>query len=200
MVAIIDYGVGNLMAIRNIIKKVGFNSLVTSREEDILSATHLILPGVGSFGYCAEQLQLRGLIPVLENEVLGRKKNVLGLCVGAQLMTKHSDEGNVNGLGWVEARTVKFNDAPGHPVPHMGWSDVEFLNTQPLGRGFEAARFYFVHSYHFEFESKNQVMAEAHYGYRFACAFQKENIFGVQFHPEKSHKFGMRLFQNFLTL
>ncbi|MFY8037046.1 MAG: imidazole glycerol phosphate synthase subunit HisH [Cyclobacteriaceae bacterium] len=201
MVVIVDYGVGNLMAIQNIIRKVGGESVVSSEPEIISQAHKLILPGVGAFGYCAQQLKSRNLIPVLQQEVLQKKKLVLGLCVGAQLMTSGSEESPEEGLGWVSARTVKFNMDVVPIVPHMGWRDVHFNGQLPLSKGFEeGARFYFVHSYHFQFSRPEEVLATAHYGYDFACAFQKENILGVQFHPEKSHRFGMKLFENFLEI
>jgi glutamine amidotransferase len=200
MVAIIDYGVGNLMAIQNILKKVGHDSVITSDPQVISQSDSLILPGVGSFDYCAAQLESRQLRPVLELEVLSKKKKVLGLCVGAQLMTRSSEEGNVAGLGWVQAKTVRFREVPGYTIPHMGWTDVTFLRPGFLGSGFDSnARFYFVHSYHFEFEQASEILAMATHGYPFACAFQKGNICGVQFHPEKSHSYGMKLFKNFLA-
>ncbi len=199
MVVIVDYGVGNLMAIQNIIRKVGGDSVVSSEPSVIEQASKLILPGVGSFGYCAQQLESRNLIPVLQQEVLQKKKVVLGLCVGAQLMTAGSEESPEKGLGWVNAKTVKFNTNIVPIVPHMGWCDVHFKNQLPLSKGFEeGARFYFVHSYHFVFDKPEEVLATAKYGYEFACAFQKDNILGAQFHPEKSHRFGMKLFENFL--
>ncbi len=201
MVAIVDYGVGNLMAIQNIIKKVGGNSVIASDPAIIQQAERIILPGVGSFGYCMERLTKQDLIPVLQEEVFGNKKKILGLCVGAQMMTEESEEGGSRGLGWVQAKTIKFDEAKVPILPHMEWTDVRFKNYTSLGRGFEeGGRFYFVHSYHFEFYQARQVLATAHFGYDFACVFQRENIFGVQFHPEKSHRFGMRLFENFLSL
>jgi glutamine amidotransferase len=200
MVVIVDYGVGNLFAIQNIIKKIGGSSVVSDDPEVIGRAERIILPGVGSFDFCAQQLTARNLIPVLEEQVKVKKKATLGLCVGAQLMTHGSEEGGAKGLGWVQAQTVKFDVARVPIIPHMGWTDVRYQKASPLARGFEeGARFYFVHSYHFAFTDENQVLATADFGYEFACAFQHENIFGVQFHPEKSHRFGMKLFENFLV-
>jgi glutamine amidotransferase len=201
MVVIVDYGVGNLMAIQNIIKKTGGSSVISDDKKTISQAQKIILPGVGSFKFCAEQLAARNLIPVLEEEVLGKKKLVLGLCVGAQLMTEESEEGNVRGLGWVNAKTIKFDALHVPIIPHMGWTDIQFKKNSLLANGFEnEARFYFVHSYHFVFNQPEQILATAHFGYEFACAFEHGNIFGVQFHPEKSHRFGMQLFQNFLAV
>lgn len=200
MVTIVNYGVGNLLAIQNIIKKVGGKSIVTGNAQEIRNATKLILPGVGDFKYCAQQLELQDLKPALEDAVLVKKKPILGLCVGAQLMTRHSEEGNANGLGWVNAKTVRFDINRVKIIPHMGWADVKFKQSGLTQNLDMTPRFYFVHSYHFVFDDETQVLGSAHYGYDFACAFHHSNIYGVQFHPEKSHRFGMKLFENFINL
>jgi glutamine amidotransferase len=200
MVAIIDYGVGNLLAIQNIIKKAGGTSVISSDPEVIDRADKIILPGVGSFAYGMDQLVKRGMIDLLNEQALKKKKTILGLCLGAQLMTQESEEGNRQGLGWVQAVTKKFNSKHVSITPHMNWADVNFIRSSSLTGGLEKARFYFVHSYHFDFSNEQQIIGTAHYGYDFACAFQQDNIFGVQFHPEKSHRFGVRLFENFLQL
>ena len=200
MVAIVDYGVGNLLAIQNIVKKAGGTSVITSDVKTIESAGKIILPGVGSFSYGMDQLLKRDLISFLADQVFGQKKIILGLCLGAQLMTQESEEGFCRGLGWVHAVTKKFDEQIVSVTPHMNWASVRFL-PNPLSKGMEAeARFYFVHSYHFQFTDASEVIATAHYGYDFACAFQRDNIFGVQFHPEKSHRFGIKLFENFIKL
>jgi glutamine amidotransferase len=201
MVAIIDYGVGNLRAIQNIIKKAGGKSVITSDLKALESADKLILPGVGSFGYGIDQLIDRNLVDFLNDHVLEKRKTILGLCLGAQLMTRESEEGNRKGLGWINAMTKKFDDEYVSITPHMNWADVKFSPPSALSHGMEEeARFYFVHSYHFQFQDQKQVIGTAHYGYEFACAFQYNNIYGVQFHPEKSHRFGVKLFENFLKL
>jgi glutamine amidotransferase len=201
MVAIIDYGIGNVLAIQNIIKKAGGKSVVTDDLKIIESADKIILPGVGSFSYGLAQLRSRNLIPFLEDQVFQKQKVILGLCLGAQLMTCDSEEGNCKGLGWVSASTKKFNAELVSITPHMNWADVRFIGSSPLSEGMEQdARFYFVHSYHFDFFDEKQIIGTAHYGYEFSCAFQHKNIFGVQFHPEKSHRFGIKLFQNFLSI
>jgi glutamine amidotransferase len=201
MVAIIDYGVGNLLAIQNIIKKAGGKSVITADLESIEAADKIILPGVGSFSYGVDQLRERNMIPFLEDLVLKKQKIILGLCLGAQLMTRDSEEGNCKGLGWVNASTKKFNPELVSITPHMNWADVKFVGSSPLTEGMQHdARFYFVHSYHFDFSDEKQIIGTAHYGYEFSCAFQANNIFGVQFHPEKSHRFGVKLFENFLKI
>lgn len=200
MVAIIDYGVGNLLAIQNIIKKAGGTSVVTKSPEVIAKSDKIVLPGVGSFGYGMEMLQRNQLVELLTYEVFEKKKIIFGLCLGAQLMTKFSEEGNVSGLGWISARTVKFDAALVSVSPHMGWADIDVSTPNHLYHDIVTPRFYFTHSYHFSFEDSEYVTGNAHYGYDFPCSFQKDNIFGVQFHPEKSHKFGLKLFENFLSL
>jgi imidazole glycerol-phosphate synthase subunit HisH len=201
MVAIIDYGVGNLLAIQNIIRKAGGKSIISADMKAIDAADKLILPGVGSFAYAMDELIKRDLIAFLNEQVLEKKKIILGLCLGAQLMTGESEEGNRAGLGWVDAVTKKFDHQHVSITPHMNWADVTFTRPNPLSAGLEKeARFYFVHSYHFQFSEHQEVIGTAEYGYQFACAFQRDNIFGVQFHPEKSHRFGIKLFENFLKI
>lgn len=197
MIGIIDYEVGNLASIKNMLKKIGSDSFFIQSPDDFSKASKLILPGVGSFDYGMEQLAKKGLIETMENQVLKEKKPILGICLGAQLLTKSSEEGIKKGLGWVNATTVKFKTSL--PVPNMGWNDIIIVKENSLLKDFhdDAPRFYFVHSYHFEFKDKEQILAYNNYDYDYACAFQKENIFGVQFHPEKSHKFGMQLLKNF---
>lgn len=200
MVAIVDYGVGNLFAIQNIIKKVGGSAIVTSKPDEIEKAEKLILPGVGAFNYGMEQLSARKLIEPLHREVIIKGKVILGLCLGAQLMTQQSEEGNANGLGWVQGRTIKFDENKVSVIPHMGWSDVDFIKATPFTDNLIGSRFYFSHTYHFSFNNPRFVTGIAQYGDTFPCSFQHNNILGVQFHPEKSHKFGMKLFENFLKL
>jgi imidazole glycerol-phosphate synthase subunit HisH len=200
MIGIVDYGVGNLLSIQNIIHKAGGTAVVTSDRAELEAADKLILPGVGAFAYAMEELHKRDLFQFLNHEVLVKKKMILGLCLGAQLMTQHSEEGDKAGFAWIKARTVKFDAEKVPVIPHMNWADVHFTRPVFLSKGFDTQpRFYFVHSYHFDFSDPSQVAGTAHHGYEFACAFQFENISGVQFHPEKSHRFGIRLFQNFIA-
>lgn len=200
MIAIINYGLGNLVSIRNMFRRLNIDAVITDNRQDIQDASKLLLPGVGHFKKGMANLHESGLADVLNREVTEKGKPILGICLGAQLMTKHSEEGDVDGLGWIDAVTVRFdkeklNDLP---IPHMGWSDISLSNNCELWEGLPAdPRFYFVHAYHFLFDDENEVTATSRYGYDFACAFRKDNVFGAQFHPEKSHKFGMRVLENF---
>lgn len=203
MIAIINYGLGNLASIQNMCKRLGIEAEVTNDLEKISKASKLILPGVGHFEKGIGNLQASELIPLLNELVIKNKIPILGICLGAQLMTKHSQEGDVDGLGWVDATTVRFDQSKinGLKVPHMGWSEIHLAKNNPLWLNMPAEpRFYFVHAYHFLFENKEEVSATSTYSYDFACAFQKGNIFGTQFHPEKSHKFGMKVIENFNSL
>jgi glutamine amidotransferase len=203
MIAIIDYGLGNLSSVLNMHRRLGINAVITSDHNEIKSASKLILPGVGHFKKGMDNLNQSGLKSLLDELVLQQKKPILGICLGAQLLTKHSEEGDVDGLGWVDATTVKFKQDKlnGLKVPHMGWSDISVKKNNTIFSMLPAEpRFYHVHSYHFLFEDLSEIIATATYGYEFACAFQKDNIYGAQFHPEKSHKFGMKVLENFSKL
>jgi len=203
MIAIIDYGLGNLYSVLNMHKRLGIEATITSDQSEIKAASKLILPGVGHFKRGMENLNQSGLKPLLDKLVLQEKKPILGICLGAQLLTERSEEGDVDGLGWVDAVTIRFKqeNLKGLKVPHMGWSDIAIKRSDTILSDLPVEpRFYHVHSYHFLFKEPSEVIATTTYGYEFACAFQKENIYGVQFHPEKSHKYGMKLLQNFSKL
>jgi len=200
MVAIINYGLGNLTSIQNMFRRIGVDCKITNDETEIRNASRLLLPGVGHFKKGMSNLVESGLVGLLNELVLEQKKPILGICLGAQLMTKHSEEGDVDGLGWVDAKTVRFDSTKlgNLPIPHMGWTDINVVRNCDLLEGIpEEPRYYFVHSYHFDFEEPSEVIATSKYGYEFACAFNKENVYGAQFHPEKSHKFGMKVLENF---
>jgi glutamine amidotransferase len=203
MITIIDYGIGNLASIKNMLKKVGVESAISSDEETVARASKIILPGVGHFDYGMKRLRSSGCYDVLNKKALIDKIPVLGICLGAQLLTKGSEEGNESGLGWIDADTVRFNESKFDtklPVPHMGWSEVDY-KSHPLFEGmYEAPKFYFVHSYCLHPKSSENILCESVYGYRFTSGIQHENIFGVQFHPEKSHKYGLRLLENFTKI
>jgi len=203
MIAIINYGLGNLTSIQNMCKRMGIDAVITADPEILRTADKLILPGVGHFKQGMENLHSSGLTAILNELVLQNKKPILGICLGAQLMTMHSEEGDVDGLQWVNADTVRFNidKLNGLKVPHMGWSDITLKDGNTLWNGLPPEpRFYHVHTYHFMFHDYEAVSATAKYGYEFACAFQKGNIYGTQFHPEKSHKYGMKVLENFNKL
>ncbi|MBL7790454.1 MAG: imidazole glycerol phosphate synthase subunit HisH [Chitinophagales bacterium] len=202
MIAILDYGVGNVKSISNMFKKIGVESVITADTEVLKSASKYILPGVGAFDYGMTRLNQSGAIPTLENEVLANKKPILGICLGMQLLTLRSDEGIEKGLGWVDAETLKFKlDTSQYAIPHMGWNEIVPKSDQKLFNGlYEEARFYFVHSYYVSCKNQTDIAASCNYGGDFTCSVHRENIYGVQFHPEKSHKFGMQLLKNFSEL
>jgi glutamine amidotransferase len=203
MLTIIDYKAGNVRSIQNMLKKIGIKSLISDKTEDIAQAEKLILPGVGHFDYGMEQLEKSGLIEILNKKVLTDKTPILGICLGVQLMTKSSDEGTKAGLGWFDAFTVKFDSSKlpeNCKIPHMGWNEITYNQNCKLFQNLHEVppRFYFVHSYHLKANNENDILATANYGYEFTVALKKDNIIGLQFHPEKSHKFGMQVLKNFV--
>lgn len=201
MIIVVDYGVGNLGSIVNMFKKVGVKAVASSDPVVIEDATKLILPGIGAFDAGMQKLNERGLIPLLNKLVLEKKVPVLGLCLGLQLMTKRSAEGQLPGLDWLDAETLRFRFERANSnvkVPHMGWNTIEIRRPHPLFTDLDPdARFYFVHSYYVQSRDPETVLAETDYGGRFHSILGKGNIMGAQFHPEKSHKFGLRLLKNF---
>jgi len=202
LIVIIDYDMGNIRSILNKLKRAGYNGTVTDNIETIKSADKLILPGVGHFLKGIIKLKEKNLVNVLNTMVCEKKTPILGICLGMQLITRHSEEGDVEGLNWIDAETIKFrlNDVR-HKVPHMGWNSVEIKKDSPLFEGIlPNSSFYFVHSYHVVCHNYEDVLTTTKYGYEFVSSFQKENIYGAQFHPEKSHESGERLLCNFLNL
>ena len=204
MITIINYNAGNIKSIQNMLKRIGAKSIISSSAEEIAQADKLILPGVGSFDYGMKNLQQSGLIEILNEKVINNKTPILGSCLGAQLLGNNSEEGIEKGLGWIDMDIVKFDKSKMTEqlkIPHMSWNEVVVSKKSMLMEGLEdEARFYFVHTYHMQPKNENDVLTKSNYGYEFVSAVEKENIFGVQFHPEKSHKFGMRLLQNFVNL
>lgn len=201
MLVIVDYKMGNLGSIANIIKKVGYSSVITSDVEIIKKANKLILPGVGAFDKAMENLNSLKLIDVLNEKALSEQVPVLGICLGMQLLSQKSEEGNSAGLGWIEAEAVKFKftEPKNLKIPHMGWNEVAVTNQHFLfDEMYENSKFYFVHSYHIVCDNPETILARTTFGYEFASSIVKNNIMGVQFHPEKSHKFGMKLIKNFI--
>ena len=203
MIAIIDYGMGNLKSIQNMLTDAGVESVISADRTLLSKASHLILPGVGAFTEGLARLRATGLVPFLEDMIFGEHRPVLGICLGLQLMTKQSTEGGVHrGLGWVNADTIRLETTQPDRrlrIPHMGWNTVEILKDSPLVEGLEnGARFYFVHSYHVVCAERADVLMTSAYGTSLiVAAVQHDNICGTQFHPEKSHKFGKLLLRNF---
>jgi glutamine amidotransferase len=201
MIVIIDYGLGNLGSIHNMFKKLGVDALISAEHEVIKSADKLILPGVGSFDAGMKNLEEYRLVPVLNDRVLQNEAQILGICLGMQLLGNRSEEGTKPGFGWIDAQTVRFkfdSDQKKMKIPHMGWNTVDLYQPDSLFDGLESDnRFYFVHSYHVVCTHSSNVLAQTSYGINFTSALVKNNIMGVQFHPEKSHKFGMQLLKNF---
>lgn len=199
MITLVDYGLGNIQAFANIYKKLGISYSIAREAKVLCRASRLILPGVGAFDWAMQRLEASGLRPILDDLVLNQRVPVLGICVGMQMMANRSEEGYLPGLGWIPGDVRRFDEAlPSFKtrLPHMGWNDVE-LDPHPLFAGIVDARFYFLHSYYFVPTSADQVFAKAEYGQRFAAAVRKEHVIGVQFHPEKSHHWGIQLLQNF---
>lgn len=201
MIAIVDYGMGNLGSIRNMLLKIGAESVIASEIDVIEAADKLILPGVGAFDRAMQSLESLELIPVLNRQVLEKKVPMLGICLGMQLFSKDSEEGVMPGLGWIDAHTIKFkfDEANAHlRLPHMGWNTVQVEQDHPVAGGIGPdSRFYFVHTFHVCCNDKANVLTTTNYGINFHSAVVKDNIIGTQFHPEKSHKFGIELLRNY---
>lgn len=199
MITIVDYGMGNLGSVFNMFKKIGVTSKITSDLEEIKSAKKLLLPGVGSFDKAMERIITSGIKEVLDQKVLVEGTPILGICLGMQLLTNSSEEGTEKGLGYINASTKKFVFQDKKiKVPHMGWNIVKKPTPSLLTQDFDTeSRFYFVHSYYVEVENQENSILKTIYGLEFDSAIQSKNVYGAQFHPEKSHKFGMRLFENF---
>lgn len=204
MITIIDYGLGNIQAFVNVYRRLNIPVSVAKNASELEGARRLILPGVGAFDHAMERLDASGMRPMLEHMVLEQKVPVLGICVGMQILANASDEGHLHGLGWVAGRVKGFASAPGLarlPLPHMGWNDVKPHEDSPLFKGLENdARFYFLHSFYFDCHEESAAMASASYGQNFVCAVSEGNVFGVQFHPEKSHHYGTTLLKNFAEI
>ena len=203
MIVVIDCGAGNFNSVINMYKKLGIEAKKASNYEDIIQASKIVLPGVGSFDPMMEKIYSKNLADVLNFKVMEEKVPILGICLGAQIMCNSSQEGQNRGFGWLEAEVVRFrfsNDSP-EKIPHMRWNSINIKKENKLFNNIDRdSRFYFVHSYHFKLKNNENEICVTNYGYEFVSAFQKNNIFGVQFHPEKSHKFGLKLFQNFASI
>lgn len=202
VITIVNYGTSNLGSMRNMLKKVGAGCKIASVPQDLADATKIIVPGVGAFDAGMRKLQQSGMVAALNQKVLEERVPTLGVCLGMQLMTEGSEEGELPGLGWVQADARRFNQAsqPDIKVPHMGWNDVTEVKPSALMVEFPPQpRFYFAHSYHVVCHKPEDVLLTFVYGAKtFTAAFQCENLLGAQFHPEKSHRFGMALLRNFV--
>lgn len=201
MILVVDYGAGNIGSVLNMIKKAGGQAMTSSEPADILSADKIVLPGVGSFDNAMEKLAKLNLVDPLREKALSGTP-LLGICLGMQLLASRSEEGTSQGLDLIPGEVRRFKQTNDNlKVPHMGWNVVkpskESILTEYLE---ESARFYFVHSYHFDCAKKSHELFHTHYGYQFTSGVQYDNIMGVQFHPEKSHRFGMQLFKNFIGI
>jgi len=200
MIAIVDYGMGNIASVRNALQLLGADPLITLKTEDFAAATHIILPGVGSFQGGMAELHRRGIARILAREVLENKKPFLGICLGMQLLGSRGEEGgDTEGLGYIPGRVRRLRvDEARYRLPHIGWNTVTRKDV-PLFRGVISEDFYFVHSYVLVPESARDVTGTCEYGEKFAASVQRNNIFGVQFHPEKSQRGGLALLKNFIA-
>lgn len=201
MIAVVDYGMGNLHSVAKALEAAGGDVRVTTDAADLERAERIVLPGVGAFRDCIGALRATGLVDTLRREVIDRRKPFLGICLGFQLLARHSTEGGDHvGLGWIDAEVVRLpKDELGLPVPHMGWNDVTASPGAFLFRDVQEPVFYFAHSYFVRVDDVSSVMATTKYGLRFPVTVQTRNIVGVQFHPEKSQGVGLRLLENFLA-
>lgn len=204
MITIIDYGLGNINAFVNVYTKLNIPVRVARTADEVLSAGKLILPGVGSFDYAMTLLNNSGLRSAVEKKVVEERTPVIGICVGMQMMAESSDEGVLPGLGWIKEKVRLFDESKisfKTKLPHMGWNNIIPVTNQGLLNGLDNdSRFYFLHSYYFECSDQANVLATTEYGIRYACAVKSENVYGVQFHPEKSHSNGVLLLENFSKL
>jgi len=201
MISIIDYGMGNIGSVINMIKKAGGTPELVSDQKGIENAEKLLLPGVGSFDAGMRNLKTRNIDKVIADVVLQKKTPILGICLGMQLLLNGSEEGMLPGLKMIDGFAKKFPANTGSfKIPHMGWTSVAVAKKNKIIEAEPENRFYFVHSYYVECSDKNDVLGSSHYILDFVSMLQKDNIYGAQFHPEKSHKFGFQLFQNFITL
>ena len=204
MITLIDYGVGNIFAFQNVYKRLDIPTKIAKTAADLEDAQKLILPGVGAFDYAMEQLNASGMRDKLDELVMDKKVPVIGICVGMQMMGNKSEEGRAEGLKWLDADILKFDESliqQRTKLPHMGWNDVTPNLDHPLFKGLEKdAIFYFLHSFYFSCKNQSDSIAISDYGKKFTSAVNHNNIYGIQFHPEKSHQYGEKLLQNFAQL
>lgn len=203
-VTIVDYGLGNVKAIANVYKRLGVPCVITGNTDELKNTEKIILPGVGAFDFAMERLRQSGMKEKICELAIQRKIPVLGICVGMQMLADSSEEGDLPGLGWIKGRVLKFDRSKmpaGSILPHMGWNNVKLRSENRLFDWLNGdSRFYFLHSYYFVCENRANVIAETNYGIEFASGINSNNIYGVQFHPEKSHHCGVLLLKNFADL
>ena len=204
MIGIVDYGVGNIAAFLKIFKELGIDCFVAKTNDDLVKATKLILPGVGHFDFAMQKLENSGMIETLNQQVLINKIPILGICVGMQMMANESEEGTSKGLEWISAKVKRIDTSKLNQntlLPHMGWNSIHIKKDSYLFKNFqEQEDFYFLHSYFMNCEEKKHVLATVNYGEEIAVVVQKDNIYGMQCHPEKSHQIGVKFLENFANL
>ena len=204
MITIVDYGLGNINAIATVYKFLNTHVQIVSNAAELKDADKIILPGVGAFDYAMDKLNQSGMRETLDDLVMTRHRDVLGICVGLQMMSHSSEEGQRSGLGWLNASVRKFDDKVNgqkQSIPHMGWNNISPSSEHRILNGLdENSYFYFLHSYYWDTPEEETVLAKTRYGRDFVCVVNHENIFGVQFHPEKSHESGIRLLKNFAEI
>ena len=203
MIAIVDYGLGNIRAFENIYRSLGLSASPVKTVDQLSQASKIILPGVGAFDWAMERLKLSGMAETLNDLVLREKIPVLGVCVGMQIMANSSEEGKLSGLGWIDAEVKRFDIAKFNQkthVPHMGWNGVSVNEQSQLFAGINEPKYYFLHSYYVKVNDEKDVIGRTSYGIQFASAIRSSNIYATQFHPEKSHQWGITLLKNFAEL
>lgn len=202
-IIVVDFGMGNLNSVKRKLSRLRCDPVVTSDPKDVETAEKIVLPGVGHFAHAMKNLADRGLIGPLNEAVTARRRPILGICLGMQLMAKRSEEGDAAGLAWLDADVLRFRtSAPlQYKIPHVGWNQISLAKESPLMRGIpDLSEFYFIHSFHLKAHDPADVLNRSEYEHCFTSAVARGNVFGVQYHPEKSHDVGERLLQNFLDL
>ena len=203
MIAIVDYGCGNVNAFVNAFKRINLESNIVSTSDDLVEAKKIILPGVGSFDHVIKSFNNSGLRDAVEEKVFKENIDILGVCAGMQIFANSSEEGNENGLGWIDGKVRRFNSQDENKkmvIPHMGWNSVKLSNQNIFTGITNDSRFYFVHSYYFDISNDKNKIGATEYGKSFCSAVREKNIYGVQFHPEKSHDNGQKLLSNFIKI